>query len=44
MEVHTEFQSNIITLVFESGREERLTKEETKEFNKRMQEVKDSGR
>ncbi len=39
MEIHTDFQSNIIILVFDSGREEKLTKDETKEFNERMYQV-----
>ena len=44
MIIETEFQSNLITLHFEStGYRVRLTKEETREFNKRMQQVKDEG-
>ncbi|MCK5610281.1 hypothetical protein KAR91_50885 [Candidatus Pacearchaeota archaeon] len=38
MEIATEFQSNLITLRFESsGRQIKLDREETKEFNRRMQ-------
>lgn len=44
MEIHTEFQSNIITLVFETGKTVRLTKEESREFNKRMREVQEDAR
>ena len=44
MIIETEFQSNIITLHFESTKNRvKLTKEETREFNKRMQQVKDEG-
>lgn len=42
MRIETEFQSNIITLHFEStGNRIRLTKKETREFDERMQQVKD---
>lgn len=37
MTIETEFQTNIITLCFESTKNQvRLTKEETCEFNERM--------
>ena len=42
MTIETEFQTNLITLRFESSqRWINLTKEETREFNERMQRVKD---
>lgn len=44
MVIETEFQSNIITLHFEStGKRVRLSKEETREFNRRIKKIKEDG-
>jgi hypothetical protein len=45
MMIETEFQSNKITLSFEStGNRVKLTREETAEFNKRMRQVQQEAR
>ncbi len=44
MQIERDFTSGKITLAFENGRREKLTKEETREFDKRIKQVQEQAR